>query len=159
MNPGIKIFIVLLTLITAILLEEILGVLRTFWLPPPLFLAAALFWCWRTTLNTRLFIAALAGLYLDSVSLYPWGSHTALLIFLAVLTEFLQRNLNEIRSTRTQAIALLAELMLFYLVLPLTHAASYLAAAIYGFLWAIILSSAVWLVSRTVQKTILRLHS
>lgn len=153
-----KIIIILLTLVGAILLEEMLGILKTFWLPPPLLLAIALFWCWRTTLNARLCIAALIGLYLDSISLYPWGTHTIFLIFLAILMEFLQRNLNEIKSSTTQGMALLIELAFFYLILPLTHTASYLPVSLYGFSWAVVLSSTVWLAGRTAQKTILRLR-
>ena len=153
-----KIFTILLTLSIAILLEEALGMVRTFWLPPPLLLATTLFWCWRSTLNTRLLIAALTGFYLDSVSLYPWGVYTALLFFLIVLMEFLRRNLNKTESPATQGIVLLIGLTLFYLVLSLTHTPSQLYSTVYGLLWAIILSVLVWLAGRAAQKTILRLH-
>lgn len=118
---------------------------------PPLFGAALIFLFWNIGLSRRLFWAILAGVLMDSVSLYVFGTYTAIFIILAFFTEILRGIFSHAESFMTRGVGTAMGTILFVnLILFFGWTADYvhgLPVPVYWEFWGhVFLASLVWAV-------------
>lgn len=102
-----RFFLIVLTGLGALFFELAASVRIAPWgISPPLLALWAGFWFWRLELQPRLWLAVLAGFFIDSVHLAPFGSAMALFLLLALLTGFFRFFFSDIQSPLTQTLHL-----------------------------------------------------
>lgn len=83
-------FWLLTTVAAAIFLEWILQTRSFLGVTPPLISGTVLFWFQRLSLPQRIWLGAAAGMFLDGVSAFPFGTYLITFFVEAVLVEFLK---------------------------------------------------------------------
>ncbi len=88
-------------------------------IPPPFFLATVSFWFLRLKMRERMFLGILAGLFLDGISSFSFGTYTAALFLLSLLAEVVLDLFSprESLGVYSSSLALLVFLVLFLLPL------------------------------------------
>ena len=116
--------VVIFTLLLGYFLEWTVGPALSFWgVTPPLASVILIFWFWQFSLLERIVGAALAGIFADSLSVYPAGTYVALFMVLAFLTEALRRLFSDSESMLVKSISTSVLIFaLFNLFYPLVSA-------------------------------------
>lgn len=107
---------ILLTIvfIAALFLELASGGELAFWgVRPPLAGAVLFFWFWNMRLPGRLFLAVLGGILMDSISLHPFGTNTAVFMAIAGSTEVLRYFFSNVESLVIRGIGVSVGIFLF----------------------------------------------
>lgn len=86
-----KIFFIVSSLIAALFLEwSSANFLSIFDVAPPLLSTTLFFWFWRIGYYDRIWFALACGIILDSFSIFIFGTYTLILLFLALVAEYLK---------------------------------------------------------------------
>ena len=102
---------------TALILDRILT--PKLGLPIPFFFLLFFLLCWFANLSrpTRLYLGAAFGIFLDSFSLLPFGTHTIILFFIAYIPEIISPFLANARPLVRQGVTDIILVVIFFLLL------------------------------------------
>lgn len=112
-------FWLLTTVAAAIFLEWALQTWSFFGITPPLISGTVLFWFQRLSLPQRIWLGAAAGMLLDSVSAFPFGTYIIAFFIEAVLVEFLKFLFTKPDESLVKAVVAGVPFFLFFALLPL----------------------------------------
>lgn len=88
------------------------GKLALWGVRPPLAASVLFFWFWDTRFYPRLFFAFLGGIILDSISIHPFGTNTAVFMALAGNTGALCYFFSNVESFATRAVGVFINIFL-----------------------------------------------
>lgn len=148
-----KFFLFVVSLVAAVILEWSIANSFKFIIVPPLMALIAFFWFWNIKFQHRIYLALALGFFMDSISLFPFGTYMGTFIIIVLLSEFLQLFLSNTYSFLVEWIGVGVLIFSLFFVIPLV---SYLFGTIesqvtvftyqemltifsYGFFWAFIL--------------------
>lgn len=125
------------------------GELALWGVRPPFAGAMLFFWFWDMRLYRRLFLAFLGGILMDSISLHPFGTNTAVFMVIAANTGALRYFFSNIESLITRAVGISVNIFLFInlaaLMGYLISVANTLSPTLTGaFLAYVFFSSLIW---------------
>ena len=88
-NPAFKILVGGMRVLAALFIDWSIVKGTLFGIPFSFAALAVLFWFWEISLSGRLWISFFFGIFMDTFSLLPFGTYTALFFILSFFVEFL----------------------------------------------------------------------
>lgn len=124
-----NLFYVALAIVLALPAQWFLSGFKNYWMPPVLLMAVILSF-WHLRVSQRFWLGLILGVLLDTVSIFPFGSHLLILSLAVVLTEGGRTILSNTDSVFTQSLS--AAIILFislFLLYPLGYVINYFSGA------------------------------
>lgn len=111
-----KVGILVLSLVSALVLELVFGWRFAFFgVQPPLFFVVLACWWWNMPVLARYTTALTAGIFFDSISIFPFGVFCAAFGIVAGVAEVLRGFFSNVQSLLTQGLALGIEILIFFM--------------------------------------------
>lgn len=112
-------FYIILTLGIASVAEWSFFDFAIFGVAAPFGVGMLFFWFWRIELSARIWLGAAAGIALDSIGIFPFGTHLLVFFAAAILTEGLQSMFSESKAPLTHVIGTVILLGAWFFITPL----------------------------------------